>query len=240
MIPFASAIVAKKPGLAVPASISYPTFPTGSGSAFTMTGNASPQIAAGTGYLRMNTGAYDVGSVVVLTTPLDMTNVSSIACRFTFTATGVIGRGETLNFLVHKDTRGASAISGWAGGYGEINGGTPMTPVISAWYNFSAPSGATDRYRIYTTGLDSGEHFDSTWNMSDGNTKYAWVDYNHATTTWNMFINTTNSKPGSPVQTLNSNLKTVVGTTGVFFGFSSSTGANRSEIRVLSWQVDFT
>ena len=68
-------------------------------------------------------------------------------------------------------------------------------------------------------------------------TVYDWLDYVHATSTVNLYISTTNTKPGSPNQTFNS---FSFDSGSYYMGFGAGTGGSTDNHELLSWSLTFT
>lgn len=68
-------------------------------------------------------------------------------------------------------------------------------------------------------------------------TLYFWGDYNHSAQTFDLYWNTTNSKPGSANKTFTS---FVFDTGSYYMGFGAATGGANDNHQLLSWTLTFT
>jgi hypothetical protein len=66
---------------------------------------------------------------------------------------------------------------------------------------------------------------------------YFWADYNHSTQTFNLYFNTTNTKPGSPNKQYTS---FSFGSTPYYIGFGGATGGAQDYHNIVSWKLSFT
>lgn len=68
-------------------------------------------------------------------------------------------------------------------------------------------------------------------------TLYYWLDYIHATSTANLYISTTSTKPGSPSFTYSS---FTFDTTSYYMGFGAATGGSTDNHELVNWSLSFT
>ena len=67
-------------------------------------------------------------------------------------------------------------------------------------------------------------------------TLYFWGDYNHSTQTFDLYWNTTNSKPISPNKTFNS---FSFDSGSYYMGFGGATGGANDNHEILNWSLTF-
>jgi hypothetical protein len=92
-----------------------------------------------------------------------------------------------------------------------------------------------DNYTWYKNGVSQGATSVSAgfWRQ----TLYFWGDYNHSAQTFELYWNTTNSKPGSPNKTFTS----FSFDSGLYYmGFGAATGGSNDNHELLSWALMFT
>jgi hypothetical protein len=66
---------------------------------------------------------------------------------------------------------------------------------------------------------------------------YFWADYNHSSQTFNLYFNTTNTKPGSPNKQYTS---FSFDSRPYYIGFGAATGAVQDYHNIVSWKLSFT
>jgi hypothetical protein len=66
---------------------------------------------------------------------------------------------------------------------------------------------------------------------------YFWADYTHSTQTFNLYFNTTNTKPGSPNKQYTS---FVFDSTSYYIGFGAATGGAQDYHNIVNWKLTFT
>jgi hypothetical protein len=66
---------------------------------------------------------------------------------------------------------------------------------------------------------------------------YFWADYTHLTQTFNLYFNTTNTKPGSPNKQYTS---FVFDSTPYYIGFGAATGGSQDYHNIVNWKLTFT
>jgi hypothetical protein len=66
---------------------------------------------------------------------------------------------------------------------------------------------------------------------------YFWADYTHSTQTFNLYFNTTNTKPGSPNKQYTS---FVFDSTPYYIGFGAATGGSQDYHNIVNWKLTFT
>ena len=65
---------------------------------------------------------------------------------------------------------------------------------------------------------------------------YFWADYNHTNQTFNLYYNTTNTKPGSPNKQYTS---FTFDSTPYYLGFGAGTGGSRDKHNLVNWKLTF-
>jgi hypothetical protein len=66
---------------------------------------------------------------------------------------------------------------------------------------------------------------------------YFWADYTHSTQTFNLYFNTTNTKPGSPNKQYTS---FVFDSASYYIGFGAATGGAQDYHNIVNWKLTFT
>ena len=164
-------------------------------------------------------GAAQVGNVYKTTAIRYDRNFS--AQWSTFIGGGTGADGYCIQWTPTNNTNGTSG-----GGVGyvstAINAITFLTYINNnfTWYKNNVSQGATS--------VISGF-----WRQ----TLYFWGDYNHSAQTFELYWNTTNSKPGSPNITFTS----FSFDSGLYYmGFGAATGGANDNHQLLSWTLQFT
>jgi hypothetical protein len=145
------------------------------------------------------------------------------------------------NTPVHADgitftlqTQGLNALGAAGGGLGYA-GISPSAAVhFDTFKSTSNPTGSQ-------VGIDSGGSISSGTTAAApfdlyGAQTYAWVDYDPATTTLQVFVSRTNTKPSTPLLTSTINLATAIGP-NAFAGFTGATGADDQINDITSWAL---
>lgn len=180
----------------------------------------------------------------------------------TTTGTGADG----MAFVMHNDPRGILAIGspGEGIGYG-VQTTTPpnnvaITPSVAVEFDTYYNAGRADPN--HPNDLNYG-HIGLMFNgnpthdgipahikdlngtgitLKTGNPVYLWIDYAVATTTLDVYVSATNTKPGAPAMTAVTNLDTALNPTGhtFYMGFTGSTGGSQSRHEVLEFYASDT
>jgi len=73
------------------------------------------------------------------------------------------------------------------------------------------------------------------YRFNDGNTRYAWVDYNGESQTLEVRISENSNRPASPILSKNINLVAIFGTPHVYVGFTAASGSAWEDHYITSW-----
>ncbi len=129
----------------------------------------------------------------------------------------------------------SSSIGGSGGGLG-YSGVTPSVGVeFDTFHNPFDPN--TNHIGIDTNGnVNTNAQGSSIFipqRFDDGTLQTAWIDYDG--TTLEVFISSTNVKPGLPVLTKIIDIPTIIGTNNAFVGFTAGTGAAVGNHDIVNW-----
>jgi hypothetical protein len=84
----------------------------------------------------------------------------------------------------------------------------------------------------------SSTHTGNSLAFSNGNVWYAWVDYVGSTTTFNVYLSSTSTKPGSPYLTGTTNLYTTLGSQSqMSLAIQGGTGGSYSIMQIYSFSA---
>ncbi|MCC6511936.1 MAG: PQQ-dependent sugar dehydrogenase, partial [Pirellulaceae bacterium] len=172
------------------------------------------------------------------TTSVPIQADSSFQSFFQFRTTPVTTGGDGFAFVVHNDSRGATALgTGGAGlGYAGI-----QNSLAIAFDTIRKPSDLSENHlSIYRNGEVSAPL--ATMNINQdfntGSPNYAWVEYNGDSDTLSVYISSTTTKPATPTLTTEVALRDQTGSRA-FFGFTAATSGLHQAHRLYSWQLNF-
>ena len=192
------------------------------------------------GAFRFNGTAAQSGSAIVLTNAVKWQNGSawwqrkvslannrSFSSFFSFKISNPGGPppigADGIVFAIQTQSNGAGSQGGGLG----YKGITPSVGVEFDTWNNSEYSDINANH----VGIDLGGSVvsvasvsaDSVGSLENGNTYYAWVDYNGLAYDLEVRLNTTNTRPATALLTYSGNLATSIGS-DVYVGFTASTG----------------
>ena len=210
-------------------------------SSLTMNGNTPANNPAGQTFLRLTSGTGQAGSAFI-STAVTLTTDASFSTNFSFRILNNVGStdsdGQTgadgITFVVQTV---ANTAGGGGGGIGYAGLADSVAVEFDTWNN-----GADDNNDGNHVGIDLEGSTDSlgtvtpiTPFINDGNTWYAWVDYNGATDLLEVRLSQVNVRPVTATTSATVDLPTVLGSSNAFVGFTSGTGAAGGDHDILTW-----
>ncbi len=210
-------------------------------SSLQMNGDTPANNPAGQTFLRLTSGTDEAGSAF-LSTAVTLTTDASFSTNFSFRilnnagftdSDGQVG-ADGITFVVQTVANTAGGAGGGIGYGGLVDS---VAVEFDTWNN-----AASDDNNGNHVGIDLDGSTDSlgtvtpiTPFMNDGNTWYAWVDYNGATDLFEVRLAQVNVRPVAATTSATVDLPTVLGATNAFVGFTSGTGAAGGDHDILSW-----
>ena len=209
--------------------------------------------------LRLTDAAGNQSGSAFLSDPVRFPDDKSFNAEFSFeiaNGSGDQGQGgplgaDGMTFLIHNDVRGDTAISIGGGNLGIGGGGdgnriTPFLAIeLDTWNGgvFGDPN--HDHVGINVREGDAGGSSlaatalgDFSGFLNDGTERFVWVDYDGTTDLLEVFMDTVDTKPLSPILSTNVDLEQVFGPTNdLFVGFTGGTGGAFETHDVLSFQI---
>lgn len=219
----------------------YPSFTAGDP---TLRVNGNAAVAAG-GRLRVTPSALSQAGSAFTTNKVNLADAGSFSSAFQFQFTAQrSGGADGLVFAVQPV---ANNVGGAGGGIGYA-GITPSIGVeFDNWFNGGDPDfggGPVSDPNDSHVGIDVNGKVHSVATstaidpLDNGQVKNAWVDYNGATDLLEVRLSQSTTRPVSALVTHTVDLPTLLGTTEVFAGFTSGTGAAAANHDVLSWTLN--
>jgi chitosanase len=220
--------------VAVPVRFGFPTFATTAG--LSLAGSATQSGQA----LRLTPADHQAGAAWSTTT-IDPTK--SFTTTFHLSIASIT---DGMAFVIQSQGTKALGSSGGGIGYG-ASPRAPTDPHIApsvdiefdVWDN--SPDGfdpaGHQHVAVLTNGAIQNHLFwaDPGFSMA-GQSFWAWLDYNAASTTLAVYVGQSASKPANALFTASINIVGVVGRAGVYAGFTAGTGDISATQDVLSWQ----
>jgi hypothetical protein len=192
--------------------------------------------AQANGALRLTPATTDTaGSAFYSDRTLDLTQPIHTSFSFFLHDSNTPVHADGITFTLQSS--GLTALGGAGGGLGYAG----ISPSVAVHFDtFKSSSNSTGSQ----VGIDTGGNISSAMSATPpfdlyGASIFAWVDYDPATTTLQVFISKTNSKPGTPLLTGVVNLATTVGASA-FAGFTGATGADDQVNDITSWSLAAT
>ena len=213
--------------------ITFPDFSDITG--LTLNGNA----AQAGNVLRVTPSTGNQAGSVFSTDQISLTSNASFSTAFSFRFNnpGGISDGQVgadgLVFVVQTVSNNVGGIGGGIGYQGIANS---VGIEFDSWNN-----GLIDDNNGNHVGIDVNGNVDSlvlvpvAGNFNDGQTRFAWIDYNGASTLLEVRLSENNTRPDAALLSLNRDLAVDLGTPDAFVGFTSGTGAAFANHDVLSW-----
>ncbi len=198
---------------------------------------ANGDAAMAGGVLRLTTDGDGQAGSAFINTPFAFNANSSFSTFFQFRISGAYGSGgaDGLTFILQNDPAGMDALAGGGEniGYGGII--NSLAVEFDTWQNDYDPN--SNHIGVNTNGsMVSLSTYSAPPDLNSGSPLYAWVDYNGATDLLEVYINTTNSKPGSPVISQTVDIYSLVGSQ-VYVGFSAGTGGLSNIHDIEDWSL---
>jgi hypothetical protein len=202
-----------------------------------MEANGDAAMAGSVLRLTPNSGG-QVGSAFI-NTPFGFNADSSFSTSFQFRISSGDGSGgaDGLAFILQNAPAGMDAL---AGGGENIGYGTGITNSLAVefdtYQNGFDPN--SNHIGVDTNGnMTSLTTYNSPPDLNSGSLLYAWVDYDGTTDLLEVYINTTNSKPGSPVISQVVDIYSLVGSQ-VYVGFSAGSGLYYNIHDIEAWDFN--
>jgi hypothetical protein len=177
------------------------------------------------------------------TTTVSLDANASFSTAFTFRISDPQGISDS-------DGQGADGIvfvvqtaANTAGGSGGGIGYEFLTPSLGVEFD-TWDNGSWDDFNGNHVGIDLNGSVDSDpqlavgTRMNNGADWYAWVDYNGATDALEVRISETSGRPLLPSLTKTVDLASLLGSTDVYVGFTSGTGAAGGDHDIVAWQFN--
>jgi len=229
------------PGTATSQDICYqggPLLPN-----FTLNGNATLNGAD----LLVTRSSGNQKSSLMYNAPLASSGDVHVQMQLKISANGG-GGADGMAFVMHRDPRGVNALGD--AGYGIAYGWNNCSGCNASGTNVGIAPSVVVEMDTYQNGFDaSSNHVSITkdgnptshlatgtpsFSMKSGAPYYVWVDYTAATTTLEVFVSQTSTKPGSALISYNQiDLATYFGGQPFYIGFSGSTGGSWSQHEIL-------
>lgn len=214
--------------------------------------------------IRLADSVASQSGTVFLNRPMAFANDYSFNTQFEFRLSAGSGGdccgdplgADGLTFLIHQDPRGPEAI-GVGGGTMGYTGGTvggqnrlmverSLAIELDTWHSgaFDPPSNtntngnhvavntSTARFSIEQSAAGSIPP------INDGNVRNAWVDYDGATRTMNVYVSADATKPATPAFTQQIDLSRLFTTHDLYVGFAGATGGAFNNHDIRSWSID--
>ena len=200
--------------------------------------------------LNLNGDAQQLGNILQLTADasqqagsafydqaISLANDGSFRSVFSFQMLGGTTGADGLTFTIQNDPNGSSAI----GGPGSDLGFEGITNAVAAEFdNFDLFPGEIGRNHVaFISGSVTNELTQAApiFDLNDGSTYHAWVDYNGVSDSLSVYLSDTPTKPQYLLLETEIDLEAVVGTQ-VYVGFTAGTGGSSNAHQILSWQLD--
>ncbi len=189
--------------------------------------NGSARIAGNA--LELTPNLNRVAGSAFIHTPFNLVGNPSFHVFFQFRITGGTDGADGFTFMIQNDQRGLQALGGVGGnlGYQGISSSIAVEFDDFQHANFSDPNNnhiGIDTNGAMTSLVTATPNFD----INSGDSYYVWIDYSGTTNALEIFTNTTNSKPASPILSRTIDVNMVVGNTA-YIGFSAGTGGRTNQ-----------
>ena len=230
-------------------SIIFPNF--SDVSLLTLNGDAQQAGAV----LRLTPDIASQAGSVFLSSPVTINQETSFRTEFTFQMSGQNQRdmrSDGLAFVIHSDSRGATALghSGGALGFGIDKGDsypsepgqTPISPSIAIEFDtYQNTSDPDDHHVGVIFDGDVRTHYVSgtpsfAFDANDNPLVSVWIDYDGSGDSLKVYVSQNNSKPTAPVLDTTINLVDRLGNE-VFFGFTAATGGGFNIHDIFNWKT---
>lgn len=206
-------------------------------SGFTLNGTAAALTPNADCTLRLTDGLSQGGSAF-LTSTFSLAADGSLSTFFSFQITNPQGIGDSdgqgADGLVFVIQTQANNVGGGGGGIGYSG----ISPSVGIEFD-TFDNGEINGNHV---GIDLNGSVTSVVNtpvsprLNDGNVWFAWVDYNGVTDVLEVRAGESATRPVTPLLTHTVDIPTLLGSTDVFLGFTSGTGAGGNRHEILTWQ----
>jgi glucose/arabinose dehydrogenase len=189
--------------------------------------------------LRLTTTSQDTAGSVFYESALPINSDTSLQSQFSFNLNGGNGSGgaDGLAFVVQGSNAGSAAL-GPSGGQLGYEGITNSLAIEFDTYQNAGDVNA-NHVSVLVNGSTTTPIATKTadFDLNNGSTKYAWVEYNGTNNLLAVYLSENNAKPSSPLITTTVDLQTLVGN-NAYVGFTSGVGGLQNNHDVLSWAVN--
>lgn len=225
---------------ATAASILYPDFSSTSG--LQLNGNAAAATdGSGRKVLRVSSSAaFNAGSAFS-TSPITLASDVSFSTffRFSMNTPGGIsdGDGQGADGIVFVVQTVSSTVGSAGGGIGYLGIPNSVGIEFDSWNNgsgFNDPNG--NHVGINIGGAFNGPTAIVGPRLNDGTDFWAFVDYDGSTNVIEVRLSSTATRPAAPLLSRTVDIAAVLGSTNVFVGFTSATGAAFNHHDIISWE----
>ncbi len=162
---------------------------------------------------------------------------TSFSISYQFQINGSIDGADGMTFILQNDARATAALGGVGGDVGYSNSGSITNSIAVVFETYQANNVHLKWNGDYNAIASATAPFD----LNGGATGYLWVDYNGTTDTLDVYINSSNSKPGTPLFSRSIQIDTVVGTQA-YLGASAATGGLTNQhlltSMIVTWEGD--
>ena len=184
------------------------------------------------------------GGSAFFTNPISLDTEVSFSSAFDFQISNSMGISDIdgvgadgIAFLLHTVDNKVGNVGGGIGYQGLDNS---LAIEFDTYYNWRVePGDGGNHVGINLNGdINSvvSQHVDT--RMNNGGIWSAWVDYDGSSDLLEVRLSQTSDRPDNPLLSYNVDLTSVFGSTDVFVGFSSATGAGYGEHDILAWQFN--
>jgi len=206
--------------------------------------NASELVLAGaarigSAELDLTPETKNIAGAAYVPTRYALSATTSFLVSFSFRLYGSSGpKGDGFAFLWQNDPRGTSALGAAGGGLGYSG----ITPSVVVEFDVQANSydAGPNRISITTDGqyMTAIGDAPSPVPLSDGNTHYAWIEYNGATRTLSVDVGSTPTRPTTGTVSATVDLAATVGSSA-YIGFTAACGSATEVNAIESFSIGY-
>ncbi|MCA9171670.1 MAG: PQQ-dependent sugar dehydrogenase, partial [Planctomycetales bacterium] len=198
--------------------------------------NGSASITGGR--LRLTPATTSQIGSAFFTAPLVVDAITSFQTEFQFTIGGGTGGADGFTFVLQNAAAGADAISTSSGGslgYAGID--NSLAVKFDTYQN--AGDVNNNHVAVLANGLLSPalQTKTTTLDLNSGQSLKAWIDYNGNTNLLSVFLDSSTTKPTTPLISTTVDLASLVGSQA-YLGFTGATGGLANTHEILNWQFD--
>ena len=169
-------------------------------------------------------------------TPISIAGDGSFRSSFSFTIDGSIAGGDGFTFAIHNDPLGAEAVGGRGAGIGYAGLLNGVAVEFDTRKNNFDPN--DNHIAITSVGVQNPLAIrDPDFDINDGGTYYAWVEYNGTSDVMAVYVSESALKPALALLKTTVDLESIVGS-DPYFGFTGGTGNKFNSHKILNWQLD--